>query len=57
MTQSVQFTAHSGVSAILEKIDRTWLSSKFIKIFAVFSGNVCTSLQITFLTNLTGIIS
>ena len=56
MTLSVQFTAHSGVSAILEKIDRTWLSSKFIKIFAVFSGNVCTSLQITFLTNLTGII-
>ena len=44
------------MSAILKKIDRTWLSSKLTKIFAVFSENACTSLQITFLTNLTGII-
>ena len=43
------------MSAILEKTDHTWLSSKFITIFAVFSESGCTSLQITFLTNLTAL--
>ena len=35
---------------------RMWWSSKFTKFFAVFNENAYTSLQITFLTNLTGII-
>ena len=43
------------MSAILEKIKRTWFISKFNEIFAVVSENASTSLQIIFLTKPTGI--
>ena len=44
----------SARSAILKKVETTWVSGKIYQIFRCF--NAKTSVQITFLANLTGIL-
>ena len=55
VNQSVQFYCAIYRVSHLEKDLCTWFLAKFDDIFAVFSENVCTPVQITFLTKPTGI--
>ena len=54
VNQSVQFYCAIYRVSHLEDLC-TWFLAKFNEIFAVFSENVCTPVQITFLTKPTGI--
>ena len=46
----------SAKSAILKILETTWVSRKIYRFFCCLNQNAKTSVQITFLTNLTGIL-